>query len=91
MLLYCIFVHVCIFLCSGGLYDEAYVQKIIDRADAVESKGEKLSASLPASGSDDISILAMQRLYDQYVVLCFLFFDELYTHGLTNHIRCKLN
>ncbi|KAG2559508.1 hypothetical protein PVAP13_8NG299401 [Panicum virgatum] len=49
---------------DGGLYDEAYVQKIIDRADAVESKGEKLSASLPASGSDDISILAMQRLYD---------------------------
>jgi len=64
VLLYCIFVHVCILLCSGGLYDEAYVQKIIDRADAVESKGEKLSASLPASGSDDISILAMQRLYD---------------------------
>jgi polyamine oxidase len=65
---------VCAFRCSGGLYDEAYVQKIIDRADAVESKGEKLSASLPASGSDDISILAMQRLYDQYVVLYVFFF-----------------
>ncbi|CAN6357114.1 unnamed protein product [Urochloa humidicola] len=49
---------------DGGLYDEGFVQKIIDRADAVEKRGEKLSASLPASGSDDISILAMQRLYD---------------------------
>ncbi|KAG0522886.1 hypothetical protein BDA96_07G076300 [Sorghum bicolor] len=49
---------------DGGLYDEDYVQKRIDRADSVEELGEKLSGTLHASGRDDMSILAMQRLYD---------------------------
>ncbi len=53
--------------CSGGLYEEAFVQKIIDRADEVEESGGKLSASLHASGSEDMSVMAMQRLNDQYV------------------------
>jgi len=55
------------FVCSGGLYDEDYVQKRIDLADSVEESGEKLSGTLHTSGRDDMSILAMQRLYDQYV------------------------
>ncbi|CAD6265930.1 unnamed protein product [Miscanthus lutarioriparius] len=49
---------------DGGLYDEDYVQKRIDRADGVEELGEKLSGTLHASGRDDMSILAMQRLND---------------------------
>ncbi|KAF8718078.1 hypothetical protein HU200_025556 [Digitaria exilis] len=49
---------------NGGLYDEEYVQKIIDRANNVEESGEKLSGTLHASGGGDMSILAMQRLYD---------------------------
>ena len=55
------------FVCSGGLYDEDYVQKGIDLADSVEESGEKLSGTLHTTGRDDMSILAMQRLYDQYV------------------------
>lgn len=47
---------------DGGVYDEDYVQKRIELADSVEEMGEKLSASLHASGRDDMSILAMQRL-----------------------------
>ncbi|KAG2563125.1 hypothetical protein PVAP13_8KG320800 [Panicum virgatum] len=49
---------------DGGLYDEDYVQKRIDLADSVEESGEKLSGTLHTSGRDDMSILAMQRLYD---------------------------
>jgi polyamine oxidase len=53
----------------GGLYDKAYVQTRIDRSNEVEESGGKLSAKLNSSGQDDMSILAMQRLNDQYVVL----------------------
>jgi len=61
-------VHFAVYInCSGGLYDEDYVQKRIDRADGVEELGEKLSGTLHSSGRDDMSILAMQRLNDQYV------------------------
>jgi hypothetical protein len=49
------------------VYDEDYVQKRIELADSVEEMGEKLSATLHASGRDDMSILAMQRLNEQYV------------------------
>ncbi|KAL5210114.1 hypothetical protein ABZP36_005737 [Zizania latifolia] len=49
---------------DGGVYDEAYVQKRIDRSDEVEDSGEKLSATLHPSGRDDMSILSMQRLND---------------------------
>jgi polyamine oxidase len=52
---------------SGGLYDQDYVQKRLDRADNVEKSGKKLSGTLHPSGSNDMSILAMQRLFDQYV------------------------
>jgi hypothetical protein len=52
--------------CSGGVYDENYVQKRIDQADRVEESGGKLSGTLHTSGSQDMSILAMQRLNDQY-------------------------
>jgi hypothetical protein len=62
----CVHFAVCINR-SGGLYDEDYIQKRIDRADAVEESGDKLSSTLHASGRDDMSILAMQRLNDQYV------------------------
>lgn len=51
----------------GGVYDRAYVQKRLDRSDEVEEGGEKLSAKLRPSGQDDMSILAMQRLNNQYV------------------------
>lgn len=53
--------------CSGGLYDEEFVQKRMDRADEVEEFGGKLAAQMDPSGRDDISILAMQRLFNQYV------------------------
>ncbi|XP_006649547.1 polyamine oxidase 6-like [Oryza brachyantha] len=49
---------------DGGVHDEAEVQKTIDRAHEVGESGEKLSATLPTSGRDDMSILAMQRLND---------------------------
>ncbi|KAG8044379.1 hypothetical protein GUJ93_ZPchr0257g6571 [Zizania palustris] len=42
---------------DGGVYDEAYVQKRIERSDEVEDSGEKLSATLHPSGRDDLSIL----------------------------------
>ncbi|CAL4941466.1 unnamed protein product [Urochloa decumbens] len=47
---------------DGGLYDEDFVQKRIERADEVEESGSKLSGTLHSSGRDDISVLAMQRL-----------------------------
>uniref|UniRef100_A0A0E0CCJ2 Amine oxidase domain-containing protein n=1 Tax=Oryza meridionalis TaxID=40149 RepID=A0A0E0CCJ2_9ORYZ len=49
---------------NGGLCDEAYVQKRMDRADEVDKSGENLSATLHPSGRDDMSILSMQRLND---------------------------
>lgn len=57
---------------SGGVYDEAQAQKIIDRAHEVNENGEKLSATLPPSGRDDVSILTMQRLNDQYVCAAYI-------------------
>uniref|UniRef100_A0A0D9XJ20 Amine oxidase domain-containing protein n=1 Tax=Leersia perrieri TaxID=77586 RepID=A0A0D9XJ20_9ORYZ len=49
---------------NGGLYDEAFVQKTIDRADEVEESGNKLSGTLHVSGREDMSVMAMQRLND---------------------------
>ncbi|TVU48093.1 hypothetical protein EJB05_07716 [Eragrostis curvula] len=49
---------------DGGVYNENYVQKTIDQADNVEESGGKLSGTLQSSGSQDMSILAMQRLND---------------------------
>ncbi|KAF7110073.1 hypothetical protein CFC21_110228 [Triticum aestivum] len=49
---------------SGGLYDEEFVQKRMDRGDEVEELGGKLAAEMDPSGRDDISILAMQRLFN---------------------------
>jgi polyamine oxidase len=49
---------------DGGLYDEHYVQKRIDQADNVEESGKILTGTLHTSGRDDMSVLAMQRLYD---------------------------
>jgi polyamine oxidase len=54
------------------VYDKEYAQKRIDRSDEVEENGGKLSAKLHPSGQDDMSILAMQRLNDQYVTYSFL-------------------
>lgn len=56
-----------VYACSGGLYEEEFVQKRIERADEVEESGIKLSGTLHSSGRDDISVMAMQRLNDQYV------------------------
>uniref|UniRef100_A0A0E0IIG8 Amine oxidase domain-containing protein n=1 Tax=Oryza nivara TaxID=4536 RepID=A0A0E0IIG8_ORYNI len=49
---------------DGGLCDEAYVQKRMDRADEVDKSGQNLSVTLHPSGRDDMSILSMQRLND---------------------------
>ncbi|XP_048543549.1 polyamine oxidase 7-like [Triticum urartu] len=49
---------------SGGLYDEEFVQKRMDRGDEVEELGGKLAAKMDPSGRDDMSILAMQRLFN---------------------------
>ncbi|CAO2146129.1 unnamed protein product [Urochloa humidicola] len=49
---------------NGGLYDEDFVQRRIERAVEVEESGGKLSGTLHSSGRDDMSILAMQRLND---------------------------
>ncbi|KAK3150743.1 hypothetical protein QOZ80_3AG0237160 [Eleusine coracana subsp. coracana] len=49
---------------NGGLYDEDYVQKRMDRAYEVEELGGKLSKLMDPSGKDDISIMAMQRLFN---------------------------
>jgi polyamine oxidase len=51
--------------CSGGLHAQDFVQKRMDRADEVKESGGKLSGTLHASGRDDMSVLAMQRLNDQ--------------------------
>lgn len=39
----------------------------MDRGDEVEELGGKLAAKMDPSGRDDMSILAMQRLFNQYV------------------------
>lgn len=52
---------------GGGLYDEEYVQKKMDRAYEVQEQGANLTKKMHPSGQDDISLLAMQRLFNQYV------------------------
>eukprot|EP00267_Zea_mays_P048556 XP_020401135.1 polyamine oxidase-like [Zea mays] len=49
---------------GGGLYDEEYVQKRMDRAYEVEELGANLTKKMHPSGRDDISVLAMQRLFN---------------------------
>ncbi|KAL6649389.1 hypothetical protein ACP70R_013613 [Stipagrostis hirtigluma subsp. patula] len=49
---------------NGGLYDEDYVQKRMDRAYEVEEMGVELAKMMDPSGKDDISIAAMQRLFN---------------------------
>ena len=58
--------------CSGGLYDEKVVENIIERMDEVEESGSKLSGTLHHSGQQDMSVMAMQRLNDQYVPIPFI-------------------
>uniref|UniRef100_A0A0E0IR79 Amine oxidase domain-containing protein n=1 Tax=Oryza nivara TaxID=4536 RepID=A0A0E0IR79_ORYNI len=55
---------------NGGLYEEAFVQKIIDRADEVEESGGKLSASLHASGSEDIMPWGPSAAVDMVIDYC---------------------
>lgn len=55
---------------GGGLYDEEYVQKRMDRAYEVEELGANLTKKMHPSGRDDISVLAMQRLFNQYAFRC---------------------
>jgi hypothetical protein len=57
---------------GGGLYDEEYVQKRMDRAYEVEELGANLTKKMHPSGRDDISVLAMQRLFNQYAFRCLL-------------------
>jgi polyamine oxidase len=71
---------------SGGLYEEEYVQKKMDRGDEVEELGGKLAAEMDPSGRDDISILAMQRIFNQYVRLLSLYI-QLYTHRSVDHVH----
>jgi polyamine oxidase len=52
---------------SGGLYEEKLVEKIIKRMEDVEESGSKLASTLHHSGQQDMSVMAMQRLNDQYV------------------------
>lgn len=47
---------------EGGLYDSKVTEQAIDVSDKVSSAGEKLSASMPPSGREDISVLTLQRL-----------------------------
>jgi polyamine oxidase len=49
-----------------------------------EELGGKLSKMMDPSGKDDISILAMQRLFSQYVVLITFFFGPLHHPALEN-------
>ncbi|XP_066398685.1 polyamine oxidase 7-like [Miscanthus floridulus] len=49
---------------GGGLYDEEYVQKKMDRAYEVQEQGANLTKQMRPSGQDDISLLAMQRLFN---------------------------
>lgn len=53
------------YVLSGGLYQSSEVDEVIEEADKVNSFGEKLSASLPPSGREDVSILTSQRLKNQ--------------------------
>jgi len=43
------------------------VQKKMDRAYEVQEQGANLTKKMHPSGQDDISLLAMQRLFNQYV------------------------
>ena len=52
---------------SGGLYQEKFVEEIIKRMEEVEEGGSKLAGTLDQSGQQDMSVMAMQRLNDQYV------------------------
>lgn len=49
---------------DGGLYDDKFVEKIIERMDEVEESGTKLAGTLHLSGQEDMSVMAMQRLND---------------------------
>nr|CAB3496808.1 unnamed protein product [Digitaria exilis] len=49
---------------DGGLYDEDYVQERMDRAYEVQELGASLTKLMHPSGRDDISLLAMQRLFN---------------------------
>jgi polyamine oxidase len=51
---------------SGGLYEEKLVDKIIKRMEEVGESGSKLAGTLHHSGQQDMSVMAMQRLNDQY-------------------------
>jgi hypothetical protein len=65
-------VHIIKIVHRGGVYDKAFVQKRMERSEEVEESGGKLSAKLNPSGQDDMSILAMQRLNNQYVTCSFI-------------------
>ncbi|KAJ1295707.1 hypothetical protein BS78_01G243300 [Paspalum vaginatum] len=47
---------------NGGLHAQDFVQNRMERADEVEESGAKLSRTLHASGRNDLSVMAMQRL-----------------------------
>nr|CAB3501743.1 unnamed protein product [Digitaria exilis] len=49
---------------DGGLYDEDYVQERMDRAYEVQELGANLTKLMHPSGRDDISLLAMQRMFN---------------------------
>lgn len=59
---------------SGGLYDEDYVQERMDRAYEVQELGANLTKLMHPSGRDDISLLAMQRMFNQYDGYMFFVF-----------------
>ena len=44
----------------------------MDRAYEVEELGANLTKKMHPSGRDDISVLAMQRLFNQYAFRCLL-------------------
>uniref|UniRef100_A0A0D9XIZ7 Amine oxidase domain-containing protein n=1 Tax=Leersia perrieri TaxID=77586 RepID=A0A0D9XIZ7_9ORYZ len=46
---------------EGGLYDEGFVQKTINRADEVQKYGDRLSSN---EKYGDITVMAMQRFHD---------------------------
>ena len=58
---------------SGGLVQEKLVEEIIKRMEEVEESGSKLAGTLHQSGQQDMSVMAMQRLNDQYVYTLALF------------------
>uniref|UniRef100_A0ACD6AM42 Uncharacterized protein n=1 Tax=Avena sativa TaxID=4498 RepID=A0ACD6AM42_AVESA len=52
---------------DGGLYEKKFVEKIIKRMAEVEESGSKLASTLHHSGQQDMSVMSMQRLTNQYV------------------------